>query len=133
MSGTTNINKIRHSAMVLAIDAKITDYNTMANLEVIPCDGFNKLMVQYIISVDTWTSAGNIICYGAFKPTGTYTALDNTIENSNFAIVDTDDAKVGLGEIYIVENVPPWVKIGWDNTAAGSTGTISVWAVPFNS
>jgi len=133
MSGANNINRILHSGMTLCIDAKIADYNTMASLTAIKCDGYNKLMVQYVISLATWTSAGNIVCYGAFTPTGTYTALDNTIENSNFAITSTDDDKVGLGEIYVVEFVPPWVKIGWVNTTAGSAGTISVWAIPFNS
>ncbi len=128
-----NINKIRHTGMTKAIDAKIATFNTIANLTAIKCDGFNKLMMQYIISLDTWTSAGNIIVYGSFTATGTFTALDDTIENASFGVVTTDDAKEGLGEIYIVEQVPPWIKIGWENTTAGSAGTISVWAIPFNN
>lgn len=128
-----NINKIQHSGWVLAIDAKSADFTTVANLTAIKCDGFNKLMVQYIISTTSWDRAGNIDVYGAFSPTGTYTALDNTIENASFGVTTSDDAKVGAGEIYVVEFVPPWVKLSWDNTTAGTTGTISVWAIPFNS
>ena len=128
-----NINRVLHGAMTLAIDAKSADFTTVASLTAIKCDGYNKLMIQYIISTTSWDRAGNIDVYGAFKPTGTYTALDNTIENASFAVSSTDDAKEGAGEIYIVESVPPWVKIAWDNTTAGTTGTISVWAIPFNS
>ena len=111
----------------------IATYNTIGNLTAIKCDGFNKLWIQFIISLNTWTSAGNIIVYGSFTKEGTYTAMDDTIENSSFGVITTDDAKEGLGEMYVVGIVPPWIKIGWDKTTAGSTGTISVWAMPFNS
>ena len=133
MSGTMNINKIRHTGMTLALDAKDADYITIANITAIKCDGFNKLFVQYVISTTSWDRAGDILIHGAFSPTGTFTALDDTIENAKFSVGTTDDNKVGAGEIYIVENIPPWIKVTWDNTTAGGTGTTSLWVMPFNA
>ena len=131
MSGM-NITKILHGSMTLAIDAKSADFTTISELTEIKCDGFNKLMIQYILSTTDWDRAGNIDIYGAFYPTGTYTAFNFTIENYSFTVSATADSGVGSGEIYIIENVPPCVKLAWDNTTPGTTGTISVYAMPFN-
>ena len=127
-----NIDRKLHTGITTCFTGKSTDFNTVASLTAIKCDGYNRLMIQYILSGATWDRIGSIICYGAFYPTGTYTALDSTIENASFEVVATDDDKVGYGEIYVVENVPPWVKVGWDMTTEGTAGTISVYAIPFN-
>jgi len=129
-----NISRKLHSGMTTCFTGKSSDFKTISELTAINCDGYNKLMIQYIITqVDgTWDRAGSIIVYGSFTATGTYTALDTTIENATFNVSASDDDNVGNGEIYVVENIPPWVKIGWDNTTAGTKGTISVYAIPFN-
>lgn len=127
-----NIDRKLHTGITTCFEGKSTDFNTVASLTAIKCDGYNKLMIQYILSGATWDRVGNILVYGAFKPTGTYTALDATIENASFQVLATDDSNEGYGEIYVVENVPPWVKVGWDLTTTGTAGTISVYAIPFN-
>jgi hypothetical protein len=128
-----NIDRKLHTAMTTCFEGKSEDFNTIASLTAIKCDGYNRLMIQYILSGATWDRVGNIVCYGSFTATGTYTALDGTIENASFQVLATDDGNVGYGEIYVVENVPPWVKVGWDATTAGTAGTISVYAIPFNN
>ena len=128
-----NIDRKLHTGITTCFTGKSTDFNTVASLTAIKCDGYNRLMIQYILSGATWDRAGSIIVYGAFYPTGTYTALDATIENASFDVSATDDDNEGYGEIYIVENVPPWVKVGWDLTTTGNDGTISVYAIPFNN
>ena len=131
MSGMS-INKILHSSVVLAIDSKSTDFTTVSELTEIKCSGFNKLMIQYILSTTDWDRVGNIDVYGSFSPTGTYTAFNFTIENYSFEVSATADSGVGAGELYVIENIPPYVKLAWDNTTVGTTGTISVYAMPFN-
>ena len=88
-------------------------------------------MVQYVLTTG-WDRVGKIMVYGSFTKTGTYTALDTTIENASFEVTASDDDNEGSGEIYIIENIPPWVKIGFDRTTEGTTGKISAYALPFN-
>ncbi|MBU2061851.1 MAG: hypothetical protein KKH44_08410 [Bacteroidetes bacterium] len=133
MVGAFNINKKLHSDVYESvIDAKSSDYNTIGSLTAYKCQGFTKLMVQYIVSSTSWDRAGDIIIYGSFTENGTYTSPDATIENATFGVLSTDDGNEGKGEYYVVENVMPWIKIGWDNTTTGGTGTISVTVMPFN-
>jgi hypothetical protein len=133
MTGAFNINKMLHDTIsVDVIDAKSATYNTIASLDAIKCQGFTKLLVQYIVSAATWDRAGTISIYGSFTENGTYTAADATIENSAFGVLHTDDGNEGLGEFYVVENIMPWIKVGWTNTTAGTAGTISVSVMPFN-
>ena len=134
--GAINIDRKLHTGITTCFSGKSSDFNTIASLTAIKCDGYNKLMVQYIItetgSPADWDRAGNIVVYGSFTPSGTYTALDGTIENATFAVGADDEDNEGSGEIYVVENIPPWVKIGWNNTTEGTKGTIAVYALPFN-
>lgn len=128
-----NIDRKLHGAITECFTGKSATYATIASLTAIKCDGYNKLMVQYILSGATWDRAGTITVYGSLTATGTYTALDATIENAAFGVLHTDDGNEGYGEIYVVENVPPWVKVGWTNTTTGTAGTISVYAMPINT
>ena len=134
MVGAFNVNKKLHSDISFdVIDAKDATYNTIANLTAIKCQGFTRLAVQYITTTG-WDRAGSIYIYGSFTEDGTYTAPDGTIENAIFLVLHTDDTtNEGLGEYYVVENVMPWIKVGWVNTTAGSTGTVSVSVMPFNT
>lgn len=133
MTGAFNINKMLHDTISFGvIDAKSASYNTVANLTAVKCQGFTKLLVQYIVSAGTWDRAGNICIWGSFTENGTYTAADATIENATFGVVHTDDGNEGLGEFYVVENIMPWIKVAWVNTTAGTSGTISVSVMPFN-
>lgn len=131
MSGM-NILKKYHGALTLAVDAVDATAATIANLTEINCNGYTKLMVQYIVSSASWDRAGTITIYGAYSSGGTYTAMDSTVENATHGVLHTDDGLVGLGEIYFVENIAPYIKIGWTNTTAGTAGTISIWVMPFN-
>ncbi|MBW3015245.1 hypothetical protein KY330_02385, partial [Candidatus Woesearchaeota archaeon] len=84
MSSGTNIIKIFHKDPIKVIDAKSSDYNTVASLTQIDCNGFNKLMVHYKISSTSWDRVGNIIVYGSFwsdsaDANTNYVALDNTV------------------------------------------------------
>ena len=120
-----------------AIDAKSSDYNTLASLTEINCNAYSKLLVWYQISSTSWDRAGNIVVYGSMRSDSadastSYVSPDDTVENATFAITSTDDAKTGAGEWYVVENIAPYIKIGWDNTTAGTTGTITVYVMPFN-
>jgi len=133
MTGAFNINKMLHDAIsVDVIDAKSATYATVASLTAIKCQGFTKLLVQYIISSASWDRAGNICIWGSLTENGTYTALDSTIENATFGVSATDDGNEGKGECYVVENIMPWIKVAWTNTTTGTTGTISVSVMPFN-
>ena len=49
------------------------------------------------------------------------------LNNSVFTVITSD-----TGKYYIVDNIMPYVKVGWDNRTAGSTGTITVEIMPFN-
>lgn len=134
---STNISKIYHGSAIKVIDAKSADYNTVASLTQINCNGFNRLMVHYQISSTSWDRAGDIIVYGSFWEDSAdantlYVPLDNTVENATFAVTTDDDDKTNQGEIYFVENIPPYIKVGWDATTAGTAGTITVWVLPCN-
>jgi len=136
MSGI-NLIKIFHGDAIKVIDAKSSDYNTTSSLTQINCNGFNRLMVHYQLSSTSWDRAGNIIIYGSLwsdtaDANSLYVPLDDTVENATFSVTSTDDAKVNSGEMYFVENIPPYIKVGWDNTTAGTTGTITVWVLPCN-
>jgi len=126
-----NILKKYYGIVTLAIDAKSATYATVASLTEINCSGYTKLMVQYIVSGATWDIAGTIDIYNSLHSGGTYTQNDTTIENATHSVLGTDDGFVGLGEIYVVENIAPYIKVAW-TLATGSVGTISVWCMPFN-
>ena len=126
MAGAINIGKVLGGSPIKSIDAKSSDYKTLADLTTINCRGYNKLMVYYACTAG-WDRAGNIIVYGAPTTSDTFVAADATVENATFEVTTAD-----TGEYYVVENIPTYIKIGWDNTTAGTTGTISVWVSPFN-
>jgi len=128
-----NILKKYHGNRTLVIDAKSATYATVADLTEVNCSGYTKLMVQYITSGATWDRAGTIDIYGSIASGGTYTSYDTSVENATHGVLTTDDGLVGLGEIYIVENIAPYVKIAWTNTTAGTAGTVSIWVMPFNT
>jgi len=134
MAGAINIQQKLHSKITTAFTGKSSDFNTVSSLTAIGCQGYTKLSVQYIITKadSTWDRAGNIIVYGSWSESGTYTAPDNTIENASFAITTGEGGTTGGGEFYVVENIMPWIKVGWDNTTGGTKGTIAVKVMPFN-
>lgn len=133
-----SIAKIFHGDPIKVIDAKSEDYNTLASLTQINCNGFNRLMVHYQISSASWDRAASIVVYGTFWSDSAdantlYVPLDATVENASFGVLSTDDTtNQNRGEIYFVENIPPWIKVGLDVTTAGSIGTITVWVLPCN-
>ncbi len=94
----------------------------------INCHGYTKLMVYYLPTTG-WDRAGTITVYGALEYDDTYVAVDATVENGAFGVLTTDDA----GEIYVVENIPNFIKLDWANTTAGTTGTMTVKVMPFNN
>ncbi len=114
---------------------KVTEYATTWNASVaqttqspLNCEGYTKLMVYYIPSTG-WDRAGTILVYGALEYDDTYVPLDGTIENASFAVLHTDDA----GEIYVIENIPNFIKLDWAKTTDGATGTLTVKVMPFNN
>lgn len=95
-------------------------------------NGYTKLMVHYVCSTG-WDRVGSIICLGSLRETGTFVSPDDTVENSSFSVSATDDTTTtGAGQWYVVENIAPYTQIIWDNTTAGTTGTLTVLAMPFN-
>jgi len=112
---------------ITVIDAKSGDFDTIANLTTVACDGFTKLLVHYKCS-SGWDRAGTIKIYGAFTDDDNeYVLADATVENGSFDVGTGD-----TGEWYVVENVMPFIKVGLDITTAGTTGTITVKVLPFN-
>ena len=114
---------------------KVTAYDDDLNATVLystrdplNCEGYTKLMVQYYCTTG-WDRAGTITIYGSLTYGGTYVPMDATNESASFGVLTTDDA----GEIYVVENLPPFIKIDWTNTTAGATGTLSILVMPFNT
>ena len=114
---------------------KVTSYATDWNASIaqttqspLNCEGYTKLMVYYICTTG-WDRAGTITVYGALEYDDTYVPVDATIENGAFGVLTTDDA----GEIYVVENIPNFVKLDWANTTAGTLGTLTVKCMPFNN
>ena len=65
--------------------------------------------------------------YGMIDGTN-YVLADATVENGTFSVSATDDA----GEYYVVEATCPKIKVGWDNTTAGDTGTLTAYMMPIN-
>ena len=55
------------------------------------------------------------------------TATPFKINNSVYTVITSD-----TGKYYIVDNIMPYVKVGWDNRTAGNTGTITVKIMSFN-
>ena len=116
---------------------KVTPYATDWNTSVaqttqspLNCEGYTKLMVYYYAGgAGAWDRAGTIAVYGALRLTDTFVPMDATIENASFGVLTTDDA----GEIYVVENIPNFIKLDWANTTAGATGTLTVLVMPFNN
>jgi len=89
-------------------------------------------MVQYIVAAD-WDSAGDIYILGSWTEGGTYTDLDDTIENQKFTVGATDDTTyTGLGQVYVVENIMPWIEVKWDRTTDGAGKKITIKVLPFN-
>ena len=127
-----NILKKYHGSMTLAIDAKSATYATVASLTEINCSGYTKLMVKYVVTTG-WDRAGTISIWGSLNSGGTFVPYDSTVENCTHSVLHTDDAFEGLGEIYIVENIAPYIKVAWTNSTAGTAGTVSVWVMPFNT
>lgn len=100
-------------------------YTTQSPLN---CEGYTKLMV-YCIPSTGWDRAGTITVYGALEYDDTYVPVDGTVENGAFGVLHTDDN----GEIYVVENIPNFIKLDWTNSTAGSAGTLTVKVMPFNN
>lgn len=96
----------------------------------INCHGFGKLMVYYYPGgAGNWDRAGTITLYGALRQNDTFVPMDATVENASFGVLHTDDA----GEIYVIENIPNFVKLDWNCTTAGTVGTATVVVMAFNS
>ena len=93
----------------------------------INCHGYAKLLVQYYCS-SGWNRAGDIQVWGAVYSGGTYTIADATVENGTFSVATGDAA----GEYYVVESITPYIKLAWNNTTPGDTGTLTVLVMPFN-
>ena len=125
MSGI-NITSMSHDKVVTVCDALDASADTVASLIAVNCSGFNKLFVSYVCTTG-WNRAGTIKIYGSIDNTN-YVLADATVENASFAVLHTDDA----GEYYIVENIPPSIKVGFDCTTAGDAGTITVKVMAFN-
>jgi hypothetical protein len=113
----------------------VTEYDTdlaatvlYSTRDPLNCEGYTKLMVYYVCTTG-WDRAGTITVYGALRRDDTYVAPDATIENGAFGVLHTDDA----GEWYVVENIPNFIKLDWTNSTAGTTGTMSIIVMPFNS
>jgi len=126
MAGINIIGKLNGS-VTTALSAVSTTTDTVASLTAINCSGFTKLLVVYYCT-SGWDRAGDIKIYGAVDGTN-YVIADATVENGTFAVASTDDA----GEYYVVENIPPKIKVGWNNTTAGASGTLTAKVMPFNT
>ena len=126
MSGINIIKKFHGKPTSVTTTWAATDVAYTSCSE-ITCSGFTKLLVQYYCS-SGWDRAGDIQIWGAIYSGGTYTIADSTVENGTFSVASTDDA----GEYYIVKNIPMYIKLAWNNTTAGATGTITVIIVPIN-
>lgn len=133
MSGTNILQKLPDKRTKV-INAKSSDYNTVASLSEVNCYGYRNLMVWYQCSTG-WDRAGDIMFYGSLwsdsaNASSTYLELDG----ATWSVTATDDTTYsGGGRVFVVENIPPFIKCGWNNTTAGTTGTISVWVMPFNN
>ncbi len=116
---------------------KVTSYATAWNESVaqttqtpLNCEGYTKLMVYfYAGGAGAWDRAGTIAVYGALEYDDTYVPMDTTVENASFSVLHTHD----LGEVYVVENIPNFIKLDWANTTAGTVGTLAVKVMPFNN
>lgn len=120
------LNGINHGKITTVISAKDATYDTVASLTAVNCSGFNKLFVAYTCT-SGWDRAGTIKIYGSID-NADYVIGDATVENASFSVLHTDDS----GEYYIVENIPPSIKVGFERTTEGTTGTITVKIMPFN-
>jgi hypothetical protein len=126
--GAFNTDKKFHGKITAYAD----DWNTSVahtTQDPLNCEGYTKLMIYYYAGgASAWDRAGTVTVYGALRSTDTFVAMDATNESASFGVLTTDDA----GEIYVVENVPPFIKLDWANTTAGTTGTLTVLVMPFN-
>ncbi|MBU2061852.1 MAG: hypothetical protein KKH44_08415, partial [Bacteroidetes bacterium] len=122
-----NINKKLHGAITPVISAANTTAATLDDLTAVSCDGYNRLLVQYTVTTG-WDRAGTITIYNSLESDGTYIAADYTVSNITHNVSTTD-----TGGNYIVENHLPYIKVAWTRTTTGTTGTISVSVMPFNS
>jgi hypothetical protein len=125
--GAFNTDKKFHGT-VTAYDDDLNATVLYSTRDPLNCEGYTKLMVYYIPTTG-WDRAGTITVYGALRRDDTYVPLDGTIENASFGVLHTDDN----GEIYVVENIPNFIKLDWANTTAGTTGTLSILVMPFNN
>lgn len=133
MSGINILQKLPDKRTKV-INAKSEDYNTVASLSEVNCYGYRNLMVWYQCS-SGWDRVADIMVYGSLwsdsaNANSTYLELDG----ATWSVTATDDTTYsGSGRVYIVENIPPFIKVGLNVTTAGTTGTISVWVMPFNN
>ena len=122
----THLSTLGHGAISTPLSAVSTTADTVASLTAYNVSGYTKLLVTYYCT-SGWDRAGDIKIYGAIDNSN-YVLADATIENGSFSVAHTDDA----GEYYVVENIPLKIKVGWSNTTAGTTGTLTAKIMPFN-
>lgn len=128
MSGINIIQKYHGAVTQVASNWGATDVTS----GVINVNGYTKLMVQYVCS-SGWDRAGDIYILGCLTSNGAFTTMDATlVSGSKFSVTATDDSLTGAGKIYVVKNIPPFIKLFWDNTTTGTTGTLTVSIMPFN-
>ena len=121
----THLSTLGHGKTTTALSTVNTTADTVASLTAINCSGYTKLLVTYT-TVATWNTVGTIKIYGSIDGTN-FVLADATVENASFSVANTDDD----GEYYVVENIPPKIKVGW-NKASGSGGTLTAKVMPFN-
>lgn len=122
----THLSTKGHGTITTALSAVSTTADTVASLTAINCSGYTKLLVTYYCTTG-WDRAGDIKIYGSVDNSN-YVIAESTIENCTYSVDANDDA----GEYYVVEDIPPSIKVGWSNTTAGTTGTLTAKVMPFN-
>lgn len=121
----THLSTKGHGTITTALSTVNATADTVASLTVINCSGYTKLLVTYT-TIATWNTAGKIKIYGSIDNTN-YVIADATVENGTFTVGTGDDA----GEYYVVEDIPPSIKVGWLKDS-GSGGTLTAKVMPFN-
>jgi len=122
-----------------------------AAVDFISCSGYTKLLVHCYVD-ESWDRAGDIIVLGAFTNIDTPIVSSAATWSSNavlwsdsevrwdgqessisFGIVATHDTDfTGRGQYYIINNIPPYIKMTWNNTTVGTTGNLNLTVMPFN-
>ena len=121
----THLSTKGHGMITTALSTVNATADTVGSLTAINCSGYTKLLVTYT-TVATWGTLGAIKIYGSIDNTN-YVIADATVENGTFDVGAGDDA----GEHYVVEDIPPSIKVGWLK-ASGSGGTLTAKVMPFN-